>query len=547
MSAEKQSRRILIVDDEPQVREVLAAFLGEQDYQVDQAASGEAARDLMSAESFDVVFTDLSMPGMNGLELLRLIQREHPETAAVVMTAYGSMDTAVQAMRAGAVDYLTKPLSLDEILDILPKAFERCDEAAGESTQEPGKARRTRRGGAKGARAGRRLVGQSPAVRRLNELIARVAASDSTVLIRGASGTGKELVADALHRQSPRAAKPLVPVNCGAIPEDLLESELFGHVRGSFTGAIADRVGRFVIANGGTIFLDEIGDMSAKLQVKILRVLQEQELEPVGSADTVRVDVRVIAATNVDLERAVAQRLFREDLYYRLNVIPVEVPPLSARVEDIPLLVEHFLSNLNRRAARRIERFDDGAMELLCRYPWPGNVRELENLVERMSVLAAGEVVGVEDLPEKIRDPQAVPVLVAASPGVSQASYTAEPVGGLASSRSQTSSGVPGGSLNTEGVAPEERVFLRGGAGLASDGSGADRAGSREVVQSPSADFSSGSVDLNELVDEYERRLILEALERAEGVKSRAADILCIKRTTLVEKMKKKDIVYEGA
>jgi transcriptional regulator with GAF, ATPase, and Fis domain len=354
----------------------------------------------------------------------------------------------------------------------------------------------------------------------LDTLITTVANSASTVLIRGESGTGKELVARALHSHSPRSNRPLIPVNCGAIPEDLLESELFGHVRGSFTGAMNDRVGRFVMADGGTIFLDEIGDMSPKLQVKVLRVLQEQEVEPVGSAETIKVNVRILAATNVDLERAVEEKRFREDLYYRLNVIPITVPPLRERTDDIPLLIDHFIKCFNQKQPRRIEGFSSEAVEILKNYPWPGNVRELENLVERMTILAEGSVVVPDDLPEKfhagLRGDRAFQPAV---PHVEKGINVAERIAMFSKDVAAPSHGFSAMMADLE--------TLRQVPFTDNDGNGPQRQ------------------NLNDLIDRFEREMILKALQHSNGVKNRAAHLLGIKRTTLVEKMKKKNISFQ--
>ena len=559
-----------MVDDERQVRELLANILRSESCEVLTADGGAEACRLLADSPFDLVFSDLRMPGGDGIEVLGFIRRMNLKTLGVIVTGHGSLDTAVKALRAGAFDFVTKPFHMDDIKEILRKA----------DRFEPQPAPQTGildlLAPLSGKKGGRKLVGRSSAMRTLNELIAAVAGSSSTVLIRGESGTGKELVAHALHHNSPRRKKPFVPVNCGAIPEDLLESELFGHVRGSFTGAISDRPGRFVLADGGTIFLDEIGDMSPKLQVKVLRVLQEHELEPVGSAETIQVDVRVLAATNVDLELAVAEKRFREDLYYRLNVIPIEVPPLRDHPEDLPALIRHFIRIFNKRQPRQIEGFDLDAIALLKKFFWPGNVRELENLVERMTILAKGAVVTLEDLPHKFRTPvlfvpqpvslfpqtefpPAPRIPAASAPGhVPQQADRPHPsfdpapqapfFHGQPPARPQLA------DSSGEGVSVAERDLILSphsilppsaepAASLAASPPARDRLHAA-VPADPLPAIPDEGMSLNKIVDKYERALILGALDKCGGVKSRAAKFLGIKRTTLVEKMKKKNIVF---
>ena len=556
-------QRILVADAEPRVGDLLAPILRSEGCDVSCASDCAQTYRLLAGDAFDLVFVDLRLPGGGAEPVLRHVQTHSPGVRGVILAADGSAETILAGLRAGAFDFLTKPLHADEIRCVVERA-RRSSESGAEGAFRSG-SRAPARGGPSRSRGIRRLIGKSRRMRALNDLIAAVAPSDSTVLIRGESGTGKELVARALHNLSPRCRGPLVPVNCGAIPEELLESELFGHVKGSFTGAVSSRPGRFMLADGGTIFLDEIGDMSPKLQVKVLRVLQEQEVEPVGSAEAVRVNVRVLAATNVDLERAVEEKRFREDLYYRLNVIPIEVPPLRERIEDVPCLVDHFIKRLNQHQPRPLEGFAPVAVERLQMFPWPGNVRELENLVERMCVLAREPLVEVDDLPEKFHHPEAArrrlsfaaPSGPSASPGGSTAASFAS-AASAGESAGPPPTGVPFGFFQppaapvgvrgTEGVNLEERLQI-----------GTVRAAG-EQVHSPSTPpplaFSSGAdfsapfgvlregTDLNELVDRFERQLILEGLERSGGVKSRAAELLGIKRTTLVEKMKKKNIVF---
>jgi DNA-binding NtrC family response regulator len=394
---------------------------------------------------------------MDGVTLFHHAKAILPALTGIVVTGHGTIDSAVRAMKEGVFDYITKPFLVDEIVASLQRALEfRRLVVENSSLKRQLKTRYHYD----------RFLGQSEAIQRVFSLIDRIAETASTVLILGESGTGKELVARTIHFNGPRAEKPLVPVNCGAIPETLLESELFGHERGAFTGANSTRIGRFELAQGGTIFLDEIGEMSHSLQVKLLRVLQQRSFERVGGMKTVHVDVRVIAATNRDLDEAVKDGRFREDLYYRLNVIPIVVPALRERTDDIPLLVSHFLSEFNERMHTNVQGVSDEAMRVLCAYSWPGNVRELENLIERLVILKRDGTITPDDLPDKMlrRDP-----------------YT--PL--------------------------------------------------------PSVVFPSEGVDFNRLVEAFEDDLIRRALKAAGGVKNRAAQLLRLNRTTLVEKMKK--------
>jgi DNA-binding NtrC family response regulator len=452
-----EGRKVLVVDDEQPIRDLLEEVLQGQGMDVTTAADGRQALNFLEREEYDVLLTDLRMPGADGLQLLEKAGQMPAPPIAIVCTGHGSIDSAVQAMRLGAFDYITKPLRIEEIRVVLEKAIA-FRQLRRENVQLHQHLREKYRF--------ENLVGHSEAMMEVLRFVERVADTDSTVLICGESGTGKELIARALHFNSRRRERPLVVVNCSAIPQELLESELFGHEQGAFTGAIRTRVGKFETAHGGSVFLDEIGDMSPALQAKLLRVLQEQEVERVGGARPVRVDVRIIAATHRDLEKAIRQETFREDLYYRLNVLPIRVPPLRERVSDIPLLVSHFLNLFNRVKGKRLDGFAPEALQALLQYPWPGNVRELEHLVERMVVLKGEGIAALEDLPEPFRG-------APASPSVSH--------GGL-----------------------------------------------------PQGGFS-----LPHWIQEAERTLIIQALERSGGVRSVAAGLLGIHRTTLVEKMRK--------
>ena len=387
--------RVLIVDDEPAQREMAGGFLRKQGFAVALAGTGAEALEVLRREPVDLLLTDHRMPGMSGLDLLVEVRRLNPELPVVVMTAYGSIEGAVTAMKAGAYDYLTKPIHLDALLHLVRKAHER-ERLLVENRELKERLRgRYRIEG---------IVAESGKMQEVLSVVHRVAASSATVLLRGESGTGKELIARAIHYESPRAEKPLVKVNCAALPETLLESELFGHVRGAFTGAVADKPGRFEAAHGGTIFLDEIGDVSPAVQAKLLRVLQEREFERVGSNRPVKVDVRVVAATNQDLEAAVQEKRFREDLYFRLNVVPIHIPPLRERREDILPLVETFLKKYAAENRKPIRGLTREARHTLLTYDYPGNVRELENAVERAVILARGDVIDLEDLPLAFRD-----------------------------------------------------------------------------------------------------------------------------------------------
>lgn len=388
-------QRILIVDDESSLRTSLFRVLDRQGFVVLTANCIKEAQMLAAVDQpIDLALIDLRLPDGDGLDLMAQIKRSHPLSQSIIFTGFGSIDLAVQAVQRGAFHFMTKPFSVDEITSIVSKAISQ-KELERENSQLRTELRSKYRF--------KNIVGDSPEIRSVLEMVERVSGSDSTVLITGESGTGKELVAKAIHYNSTRANKPFVPINCGAIPSELLESELFGHVKGAFTGAISNRIGRFEMSENGTLFLDEIGDMSTTLQVKMLRVLQDRRFEPVGSTKTIEANVRIVAATNINLERAVEEHRFREDLYYRLNVIPICIPSLRQRRSDIPLLLNHFLEVFNRHRERHISGFTNPAVELLTQYSWPGNIRELENLVERLTILKGQGAIDVDDLPEKYR------------------------------------------------------------------------------------------------------------------------------------------------
>lgn len=390
-----KSMKMLVVEDEKAQREMLEGFLIQQGFTVSSVDGGKRALDAIRAEPFDLVFLDYKMPQMNGLETLQGMRKINPELVVVMMTAYGTIETAVQAMKEGAADYLTKPIDLDELLLLIEKVSERI------LLQRENRELRER---LRERYQFEQIVYASGQIEEVLNLTGRVAKSESTVLIRGESGTGKELIANVIHHASPRADRPFIKVNCTALPENLLESELFGHERGAFTGAVQRRIGRFEEAHSGSIFLDEIGDLSPSLQMKLLRVLQEREFQRVGSNQTIKTDVRVIAATNRDLEDALQRKVFREDLYYRLNVVAIFLPPLRERREDVAPLIDHFLKKYSRRDGRTVPSVSKEARDLLLQYDYPGNVRELENIIERSVVVSRSDVITAQDLPFQLRE-----------------------------------------------------------------------------------------------------------------------------------------------
>lgn len=380
---------ILIIDDDASLRRVVEYNLQEAGYQVLSAASGEAGMSLFAEETPALVITDMKMPGMDGMQVLKAVKERAPETLVIMVTAFGTVDVAVEAMKAGAYDYITKPFNRDELRLVVAKALQlrgltaenrRLKEELSDKTDY------------------RTIVGSSKGMERVFEIVGKVADTDASVLITGESGTGKELVARSIHHHSGRRDAPFVAINCAAIPRDLLESELFGHVKGAFTGAIKDKTGKFQLADGGTIFLDEVGELPLELQPKLLRALQERMVEPVGGTKPLKLDVRVVAATNLDIEKALTDGTFREDLFYRLAVIPIHLPPLRERQEDVALLLRFFCA---KHGAVSVS-FDRDAVAALSSYRWPGNVRELENLVERLLIMRGGDIITADDLPDKI-------------------------------------------------------------------------------------------------------------------------------------------------
>lgn len=457
----KPTEKLLIVDDDPEILEIIADILREGGYAVDTAPDGVEAIRYIDAEFYDLVITDLNLPEIDGMMVLKHVVDQSPDTMCIILTGYGTIKGAVEAIKTGAFDYITKPIKSGEILMVVEKAL-RYKQLERENILLRQQLRKKYRF--------ENFVGDSKPIQKVFELIEKVADTDSTVLITGESGTGKELIAKAIHYNSCRRDNHMVVINCGAIPEELLESELFGHEKGAFTGAHKTRIGRFELANEGTIFLDEIGDMSPNLQVKLLRVLQEQKFERVGSTRTIKVDIRTIAATNKNLISAVNKGAFREDLYYRLNVIPIKVPPLRHRKSDIPLLVDFFLKKFNKEKRKNVRGFSSEAIDALLQYNWRGNVRELENLVERVIILANGDEIGAEDIPESLRG--------------------------------------------------QARTIK-----------------SLEVTILP-----EDGIPFDHAVEEYEKKLILQALSETDWVTTKAAKLLNMNRTTLIEKMKKKKL-----
>ncbi len=480
-------KRVLVIEDDETVRDVLRSFLGQKGFEVTLAQNGESGLDLLRAEKFDLIFTDLVMPGISGMEVLKEVVASKIAVPVVVMTAFGTVQTAVEAMRIGAFDYITKPFNLDELMIVLDKAL---------SVAKLQKENIMLKMQLKNKYNFEGLVGDSPSMQAVYELIEKIADTDSTVLITGESGTGKELIAKTIHYNNlSRAGGPFVPLNCSAIPKDLLESELFGHEKGAFTGAINTRIGRFELAQGGTLLLDEVGELDPSLQVKLLRILQEREFERVGGVKTIKVDVRILAATNKDLEKVTKEGKFREDLFYRLNVIPLHLPPLRQRVEDIALLTAHFIQEFSRKRKREAFTFSSDAMTCLLKYHWPGNVRELENLIERLTILVSNKVVTVADLPEKIHQP----------------AFADMERAGVALKR------------------PDQAALTS----------------MPESLKHGTMEFGDDGIDLNKMVSNLERNLIVQAIEKAGGVRSKAAQLLKLNRTTLLEKMKKMGIDIE--
>ncbi len=454
------NENILIIDDSPEILTQFHNFLKEEGFEVDTALDGQSGIAKIEKKFYDLIVTDLKMPGIDGMQVLKYIQENSPDSLCIILTGYGTVKNAVEAIKLGAFDYLPKPIKLDEILITLKRALEYRN-LRRENINLKSQLKRKYRF--------ENIIGDSEKMQKVFEVIEKVADSDSTILILGESGTGKELIAKAIHYNSYRRDGPFIPVNCAAIPSELLESELFGHEKGAFTNAIRTRIGRFEMANGGTIFLDEIGDMSPVLQSKLLRVLQDRQFERIGGIKTIKTDIRVIAATHQDLKLAVEQKRFREDLYYRLNVIPIHLPPLRERKSDIPLLAYYFLEYFNKTKKKKIKGFTKEAIEKLMQYNWPGNVRELENTIERVVILLDGDFITPQDLPEKFQN-------------------------------------LTRDNLLQEIIIPD------------------------------------AGISLEEAVNEFEKRLILQALQKTGWIKNKAARLLNLNRTTLIEKIKRQNI-----
>jgi DNA-binding NtrC family response regulator len=454
---------VLIIDDEEVLQDVLTVLLRKEGHQTHSAYSGEEGLEMLDREEIDLVLLDLMLPGMHGMQVLREMRRKHPDVVVVVITAFSSIESAIDAMREGAFHYIPKPFKNEEVLLTLRKGLEQR-----RLTNENRSLREQLR-----QRFGfDNILGKSKPMQQVYELIQLAAPAKSNILILGESGTGKELVAKAIHHHSRRAHGPFVTVNSGSMPADLLESNLFGHLRGAFTGAVANKKGLFEMASGGSIFFDEIGNIPIDTQSKLLRVIQEREFMRLGGIETIKVDVRIIAATNADLDSMVQQGGFREDLFYRLNVITLTLPPLRKRTEDIPLLAQHFLAHYARENEKVIREISPQAMEAMLDYHWPGNVRELENVIERAVVLSSGESLGVDLLSPSVRNPE--------------------------------SAGLPPPVLPANGIA------------------------------------------FKEAVSEYERQIIIKALQASNGVQKRAAELLQVKPTTLHEMMKRLNISSES-
>jgi len=389
--------RILVVDDEESIREFLDIMLRKEGYEVTLAVDGEEAKSFIQNKSFDLVISDLQMPRLNGLDLLKYTRQNYPDITFMMITAFGTTETAVEAMKMGAYDYITKPFKIDEVRIVIANAL-RAKNLEVEN--------RVLRKELKVSYSFQNIVGNSEPMHKIFELIKRVSQAPSNVLITGESGTGKEVVAKAIHYNGPLKDRPFIPVNCGAIPEQLMESEMFGHKKGAFTSAVSDKMGLFESANGGTLFLDEIGELPLTIQVKLLRALQERVIRRVGANEDIKIDVRIIAATNRDLEKMVEQGTFRQDLFYRLNVIQIHLPPLRERREDIELLANAFVKKFNERLGKNVSGISQEALELLRKYDYPGNVRELENIIERTMALESGSVILPESLPPMVTTPR---------------------------------------------------------------------------------------------------------------------------------------------
>lgn len=458
--------RILVVDDEESIREFLEIMLKKEGYEVTLAEDGQKAKDLLTKKTFDMIISDLQMPHVTGIELLKHVKESYPDTVFMLITAFGTTETAVEAMKMGAYDYLTKPFKIDEVrLNIQNALRSRNLEVENRSLKKE----------LVKEYSFQNMVGNSPAMHAIYDMVKRVAQTPTNVLITGESGTGKEVVAKAIHYNGPLKDRPFVTVNCGAIPENLMESEMFGHKKGSFTGAVADKAGLFEVADGGTLFLDEVGELPLTIQVKLLRAIQERVIRRVGATDDMKVDVRIIAATNRNLEEMVQKGTFRQDLFYRLNVINIKTPGLRDRRDDIPLLANHFLKKYNERLGKSIGAISAEAMEILKKYDYPGNVRELENLIERTVALEGGATILPESLPPMVN----------------------------------TSSG-------------------------------------RKMASSNEIEIGDDGVDLDKVMGQIEKELLIKAIHAAGGVKKRAAKLLHISFRSMRYRIEKYNLGVVG-
>jgi two-component system response regulator PilR (NtrC family) len=451
--------RILVVDDDRGMQDVLDIMLSRAGYQVATADDGAAALEIIRKKKFDLVITDLKMPRVDGIDLLKGVKETAPETAVILLTAFASGETALAAMREGAYDYVEKNFNVDDMLAIVRDAIDKKETARKEPALAPPQGQDARYFGT--------MVGRSKEMQKVYALIGKVAETPANVLILGESGTGKELVARAIHDNSARRGRPFVAINCGGIPENLLESELFGCMKGSFTGAHADRAGLFEVARGGTIFLDEIAELPVILQVKLLRVVQERTIRRIGGSEDIKVDVRIVSATNQDLQAKVKKGEFREDLYFRLNVIPIHIPPLRKRKEDIPLLAQYFIEKYAREFGKEVKRISTYALELLMGYPFPGNIRELENIIERSVALESSSI-----------------------------------------------------------ILPENLIIAEEGSGAAAS-------------SVPAGEFPEKGIDLNGELERFEREIIVKALEKARGSKTKAALLLGVSFPSLRHRIEK--------
>jgi DNA-binding NtrC family response regulator len=464
-----KNARILIAEDNELSRANLSELLTSSGYDVVAVENGKKAMDAFVQDKYDLLITDLRMPHVDGLELLKFCKDMNSDNVVIMITGYGTVNSAVDAMKLGAFDYIVKPTKDDLVKLTISRALSYV-KLKEENINLKGHLRQKYDFG--------KMIGYSDCMKNIFDTIEKVSSAESTILISGESGTGKELVARAIHYNSDRKNQPFVPINCGAIPEELLESELFGHEKGAFTGAIRSRIGRFEMAQGGTLFLDEIGDMKPSLQVKMLRVIQEKEFERIGGIRTIRADVRIIAATNQNLEKAVVEKKFREDLFYRINVIPIHLPPLRERGQDIAILANQFLSKFCKLKKKHLSLFSPDVLRYFMRYPWPGNVRELENLIEMFVVMKEDGKIEVGDLPPKL--------------------------------------------LNLGNTTPTTPSLSR------------------------CIDLPADGISFNDMVNQFEKDLLLQALNRTGGVKNRAAKLLQLNRTTLVEKLKRLNLFDEN-